>query len=48
MYLSFETDTRPERLLDAFPAPTLRRLRALKGRLDPDGVFGANFDLAAA
>ncbi len=48
MYLSFETDTRPERLLDAFPAPTLRRLRALKGRIDPDGVFGANFDLAAA
>ncbi|MGR0319755.1 FAD-binding oxidoreductase [Agromyces sp. ZXT2-3] len=43
LYLSFETDRRPERLLDAFPEPVLGRLRTLKGRYDPDGLFRDNF-----
>lgn len=48
LYLSFETDTRPERLSDAFPAATLQRLRALKHRYDPDNVFRDNFNIAPA
>ncbi|GAB3930702.1 hypothetical protein GCM10029976_033120 [Kribbella albertanoniae] len=48
MYLSFETTTDPERLLDAFPAPTLCRLRALKTKYDPDSIFDKNFDLTKA
>jgi FAD/FMN-containing dehydrogenase len=43
LYLSFETDTRPERIHDAFPPPTLARLRDLKARYDPDRVFRDNF-----
>ncbi|MDQ7906377.1 LLM class flavin-dependent oxidoreductase [Phytohabitans sp. ZYX-F-186] len=45
LYLSFETDQRPERLADAFPPATLRRLRELKGRYDPDNVFRDNFNI---
>ncbi|ALG08747.1 LLM class flavin-dependent oxidoreductase [Kibdelosporangium phytohabitans] len=48
MYLSFETDTSPDRLLDAFPDRTLCRLLTLKAKYDPDGVFDKNFDLTAA
>ena len=43
LYLSFETDTRPERLDDAFPDKTLTRLQELKARYDPDNVFDQNF-----
>ena len=46
LYLSFETDTRTERLDDAFPAATLERLRALKHRYDPANVFRDNFNIA--
>jgi alkanesulfonate monooxygenase SsuD/methylene tetrahydromethanopterin reductase-like flavin-dependent oxidoreductase (luciferase family)/FAD/FMN-containing dehydrogenase len=46
LYLSFETDTRAERLGDAFPAATLERLRTLKHRYDPDNVFRDNFNIA--
>jgi FAD/FMN-containing dehydrogenase len=48
LYLSFESDTRPERLGDAFPPATLQRLRALKRRYDPDNVFRDNFNIAPA
>jgi len=48
LYLSFETDTRAERLGDAFPEATLSRLRVLKGRYDPDNVFRDNFNIAPA
>jgi len=48
LYLSFETDTRPDRLLDAFPVGTLTRLRELKARYDPDGVFNQNFPITPA
>jgi FAD/FMN-containing dehydrogenase len=45
LYLSFDTDTRPERLHDAFPPATLARLRRLKARYDPDNVFNRNFPI---
>jgi hypothetical protein len=45
LYLSFETDLRPERLLDAFPPATLDRLRTLKRRYDPDNLFRDNFNI---
>lgn len=48
LYLSFETDPRPERLLDAFPPATLDRLRALKRTYDPDHVFDQNFPIDPA
>jgi alkanesulfonate monooxygenase SsuD/methylene tetrahydromethanopterin reductase-like flavin-dependent oxidoreductase (luciferase family) len=46
LYLSFETDLRPERLNDAFPPRTIERLRKLKIRYDPDNVFRDNFNIA--
>ncbi|MBO9555306.1 LLM class flavin-dependent oxidoreductase [Cellulomonas sp.] len=47
-YLSFETDPRAERLLDAFPEPTLTRLRTIKREYDPDHVFDQNFPIPPA
>jgi FAD/FMN-containing dehydrogenase/alkanesulfonate monooxygenase SsuD/methylene tetrahydromethanopterin reductase-like flavin-dependent oxidoreductase (luciferase family) len=46
LYVSFETDPRPERVAEAFPGPTLQRLRALKRRYDPQDVFRHNFSVA--
>jgi alkanesulfonate monooxygenase SsuD/methylene tetrahydromethanopterin reductase-like flavin-dependent oxidoreductase (luciferase family) len=46
LYLSFETDTSPERLLDAFPEPALSKLRALKAEYDPTNLFRDNFNVA--
>jgi len=46
LYLSFETDPRPERIADAFPPKTLERLRELKERYDPTNVFRDNFNVA--
>ncbi|MDO9441795.1 MAG: FAD-binding oxidoreductase [Beijerinckiaceae bacterium] len=43
MYLSFETDTGPEVVARAFPPAHLARLRALKQRWDPTGLFRDNF-----
>ncbi|MGX5681062.1 LLM class flavin-dependent oxidoreductase [Schumannella luteola] len=43
MYLSFDSDPRPERLADAFPPEALARLRAIKSRVDPTGLFRDNF-----
>jgi FAD/FMN-containing dehydrogenase len=48
LYLSFETDLRPERLTDAFPPSTLARLTKLKGRYDPHNVFRDNFNITPA
>lgn len=45
LYLSFDSDPRPERVVDAFPPHTLARLRQLKGRYDPDNVFRDNFNV---
>jgi hypothetical protein len=45
LYLNFETDLRPERLEEAFPGPTLDRLRELKARYDPDNIFRDNFNI---
>lgn len=46
MYLSFESDHRPDALAEAFPPATLERLRAIKRRVDPDRVFTQNFDVS--
>lgn len=43
LYLSFETATGPEVLERAFPPGHLTRLRALKRRYDPTGLFRDNF-----
>ena len=48
LYLSFDTEFRPERLSEAFPEPTLSRLRELKAVYDPDNVFDQNFPIAPA
>jgi FAD/FMN-containing dehydrogenase len=48
LYLSFESDLRPDRLADAFPPNTLTRLRRLKGRFDPDNLFRDNFNVEPA
>ncbi|WP_036964762.1 FAD-binding oxidoreductase, partial [Promicromonospora kroppenstedtii] len=45
LYLSFDTDRRPERLHDAFPPPVLTRLRDLKRRYDPENLFRDNFNI---
>ncbi len=45
LYLSFETDLRPERLRDAFPPAVLTRLRDLKRRYDPQNLFRDNFNI---
>ncbi len=47
-YLSFDTDTRPERLAEAFPEQTLARLRSLKARYDSGNLFNANFPIPPA
>ena len=47
-YLSGDSDTRPERLDDAFPGATLERLRSLKAVYDPDNVFDQNAPIAPA
>ena len=33
-------------LTDAYPPETMRRLRELKSRVDPDNVFRDNFNIA--
>lgn len=48
MYLSFDTRTGPEVLAQAFPEPTLGRLRALKAEYDPHNVFDKNFAIPPA
>lgn len=47
LYLGFESDHTPSSLTEAFPEPTLTRLRALKEKWDPGRVFTQNFDLTA-
>ena len=48
LYLNFETRTGPEVLAQAFPEPTLSRLRALKSLYDPENVFAQNFPIPPA
>jgi FAD/FMN-containing dehydrogenase len=48
LYLSFNTDPRPERLAEAFPGATLDRLRKLKAIYDPENVFNQNMPIGDA
>lgn len=48
MYLSFDTRTGPHVLSQAFPEPTLKRLRALKAEYDPEELFDQNFPIPPA
>ena len=48
MYLSFETRTGPGVLARAFPPQHLTRLRQLKRRYDPTGLFRDNFFISPA
>lgn len=48
LYVSFETDTDPARLADAYPPATLARLRELKRRYDPEGLLRDNFAIDPA
>ncbi|MGO2747296.1 LLM class flavin-dependent oxidoreductase [Microbacterium sp.] len=48
MYPSFETSLRPDRLVEAFGAEAVERLRAIKAEVDPGGVFADNFAVGAA
>ena len=45
LYLSFETDTGAERLLEAFPEPALSKLQFLKAVYDPTNLFRDNFNV---
>ncbi|GAA5165931.1 LLM class flavin-dependent oxidoreductase [Ornithinimicrobium tianjinense] len=45
LYLSFESDPDPARVVEAFPPATLERLRRLKAELDPDNLFRDNFPI---
>lgn len=45
LYLSFDTDPRPERVGDAFPPAVLARLRRLKRAYDPENLFRDNFNI---
>ncbi|GAB2605879.1 FAD-binding oxidoreductase [Pseudactinotalea suaedae] len=45
LYLSFDTSPDPDRVERAFPPAVLTRLRELKRRYDPDGLFRDNFPL---
>lgn len=45
LYLNFETEPDADRVAEAFPAATLKRLRSLKRRYDPDNVFNTNFNI---
>jgi alkanesulfonate monooxygenase SsuD/methylene tetrahydromethanopterin reductase-like flavin-dependent oxidoreductase (luciferase family) len=47
VYAAYTSDTRPERVHDAFPGETLRRLREIKRRVDPDNLFTGNVDVLA-
>ena len=47
LYVNFETDTRAERLEDAFPGETLERLRRVKAEYDPEDVFDQAIALGA-
>ena len=48
MYLSFESSTGPDVLARAFPPAHLARLRDLKRRYDPTGLFRDNFFVSPA
>lgn len=46
LYLSFDSRVDADVIAQAFPADTLARLREIKHRVDPDGVFRDNFTVA--
>jgi FAD/FMN-containing dehydrogenase len=48
LYISFETDQRPQRLRDAYPGQALIRLRRVKAEYDPDNVFNQIFPVTPA
>ncbi|RFA12911.1 oxidoreductase [Subtercola boreus] len=48
LYLSFESSHDPAYIREAFPTPTLERLRTIKSFWDPEDRFNQNFDVTRA
>ena len=48
LYINFETDTRLDRVREAYPSPVFERLQRLKRTYDPDNVFNQNFNIPPA
>lgn len=48
IYTAFESDDRPERVAQAYPPDTLRRLREIKLRYDPHNLFKDSFNIEPA
>jgi hypothetical protein len=48
LYISFDSDQRPERLHDAYPGETLVRLCRLKALYDPNNIFNQSFSIPPA
>lgn len=48
LYINFESDTRLERVKEAYPSPVFERLQRLKREYDPENVFNQNLNIPPA
>jgi hypothetical protein len=47
-YVNFVPDDSPGRVAEAYPEPTLTRLREVKARFDPENLFRRNVNIPPA